>query len=212
MVPVFAGLVACIAPIFLPGCGTPVSPTHVEIPKLEMGTSLNSARVAEAYNDRIGVSGGTPPYVFTEYSGFPAGMTFDPSTGVISGTPLVAQAEGITLSFTVRDSGDPVQVVQQNAFLIIKPLGVSITTESLESGNYKVYYRKQIIAKDGLPTYTWKMGPAVGSLPEGLRLNSGTGFIEGIPTQREKQTFTVTVTDNDSPATSYSKEFTLEIQ
>ncbi len=209
----FSILISCVVQVVVPGCGSSLSGIPYNVPKLQIDTSsLDSARVSQAYNNRIVVSGGTPPYYFTDYQGFPAGMSFDPSTGIITGTPLVAQNSGITISVTVQDSGTPVQVAQKEYTLIIKPLGVSITTTSLESGNYMVYYRSQVTATNGLPPYTWKIGPAVGSLPAGLHLDSQTGVIEGIPTQRETQKFTITVTDDDSPATTHSKEFTLEIQ
>lgn len=62
------------------------------------------------------ITGGTPPYSFT-ISGFPSGVTIDPDTGLISGTPTSIQAPSLG-TVIVSDSS---AVVQQASITI--PIG-----------------------------------------------------------------------------------------
>jgi hypothetical protein len=48
--------------------------------------SLPDGTVGVAYSEGIQVSGGTPPYTFAA-DGLPTGLTIDPGSGMISGTP-----------------------------------------------------------------------------------------------------------------------------
>lgn len=192
--------------LLLGGCGTSADPTA----PLVVNATLNPGRVDQPYSGQILVSGGTPPYLF-EVQGLRAGMTFDKAAGTISGTPLVAKSN-IPIAITVQDSGSPPQVVSTTAYLTIKPLGIAMVTESpLDNGALGVYYSQKLEARNGMPPYTWQIGPAVGALPTGLSLNRATGVIEGIPREKGTFSFTVTVSDNDTPVTSDAREFTITI-
>ncbi len=191
----------------LTGCGSSFG--ILTAPKLELTASVPSGRVAEAYSGKFTITGGTPPYTFTDYYGFPAGLTFNPATGEITGTPLVARND-IQIVVTVTDSGSRPQTASQSALLIIKALGVAITTESLQNGTLNQAYSQQLAAQYGVPPYSWSVTSGV--LPDGLRLSQSTGLISGTPTAAQTKTFTVTVTDGDSPVSKSSKEFSIQIQ
>jgi len=180
------------------------------IPELTLDATLTAARVNEAYTDTFAVTGGVEPYTFTVV-GLPAGLSLDETAGTVSGTPLTANA-GIQLQVTLVDSGTPQQTVTQASFLAVKPPPVAITTTALADGAINQVYSDPLEANDGTTPYTWSLGPAVGSLPPGLRLDVDTGEISGTPTQAGTFQFTITVTDADSPETSDSVQFTLKIQ
>jgi hypothetical protein len=66
--------------------------------------SLPNGRVGAAYSQTISAAGGAAPYTFAVTSGaLPAGLTIDPTSGVISGSPTT---EGpFTFTVTATDSG-----------------------------------------------------------------------------------------------------------
>ncbi|MBX3394580.1 MAG: putative Ig domain-containing protein [Phycisphaerae bacterium] len=179
-------------------------------PKLMVNLNLAVARQGEAYSSIVDVTGGTPPYEF-EYIGLPAGLTGNADTGVVSGTPVEPEI-GRTIQVTVTDSGDPAQVISDVDELVIKPRAVQITTDAtLMPGRINTPYQTNISVTDGLPPYRFEITDGV--LPPGLSLpaNLASGVISGVPTQAGTFQFTLTVTDDDDPASSNSREFTLVI-
>lgn len=181
--------------------------TLTVIPKLEVDASLPTARQDEAYSRTFAVSGGVTPYTF-ELVGLPGGLTFNTSTGTISGTPVVAN-QSIALQLTVIDSGDPQQSLTRQITLVVKPLAVNITTTSLLNGKVGVLYIQQVQAAEGLAPYQWAVTQGV--LPAGLTLNLSTGVISGIPTTAQTKAFTITVTDDDDPASSDAQALSITI-
>jgi hypothetical protein len=65
--------------------------------RLKVSKALAPATLGVEYSEVISVSGGTPPYQFVT-DDLPSGMTLNPTTGQLSGTP---QTEG-SLSFSVK--------------------------------------------------------------------------------------------------------------
>jgi hypothetical protein len=173
--------------------------TLVVHPQLVLASTFAPARVNTADTAAVPASGGAGIYSFT-IIGLPAGLTYDPATGIISGTPINAQ--NVQLLLTVNDAGPPAQTASRTVTLQIKPPPVRITTDSLTEGQIGQEYSAQLMAQDGLTPRTWQIGPGVGSLPPGLRLNQTTGRITGTPSVAGAFAFNVTVTDADSPATS----------
>jgi hypothetical protein len=80
---------------------TPQPFTIVIAPALEILTgALQSGLPGVPYNATLSATGGTPPLVWSMASGnLPAGLSFYPSTGIISGTP---QSAGGTFNFSVQ--------------------------------------------------------------------------------------------------------------
>jgi large repetitive protein len=173
------------------------------IETLKLSPVLGTGRVLEPYSAPLGATGGVPPYTFNVI-GLPAGIGFDAASGVISGTPIYPIA-GELLAVTVTDSGDPRQTASASVPLVIKNLPVRIATESLP---------------DGVAPYAWAI--TAGDLkPLGLELVLGTGEIRNrrdvlgrampIPANAVTSTFTVKVTDSESPPVSATKQFTVNV-
>lgn len=83
-------------------------------------TQLPNGVVGLVYSQGIQIVGGTGPFTYSlGTTTLPVGLTLDPSSGVISGTPTTAGTTSFTV--TVNDSGNPVQVASQNYSLTIDP-------------------------------------------------------------------------------------------
>ncbi|WP_374089793.1 N,N-dimethylformamidase beta subunit family domain-containing protein [Methylomicrobium lacus] len=85
-------------------------------------TSLPGGAVGLAYSASLAASGGTPPYTWSLTSGtLPNGLSLNPGTGAITGTPTTAGTSNFTVQVT--DSAVP-------AVSVTKPLSITITTGS----------------------------------------------------------------------------------
>ncbi|MCA9255787.1 MAG: putative Ig domain-containing protein [Phycisphaerales bacterium] len=179
------------------------------LPKLTLGSTIDAARQNEPYSEQLDVAGGTPPYAY-EVIGLPGGIVFNDTDGSFSGTPTQPDS-GRTIRATVTDSGSPPQVVTRDFFFEIKPPAVMITPSSLPDGTTGVFYSQEVMAVAGFTPYSFAI--TAGVLPNGLSLptNRRTGVISGIPTQAGSFTFTIEVTDSDSPASVDAQEITLVI-
>ncbi len=186
------------------------------IAKLTVTFTLDKARVGVAYtSDAATLIGGVPPYTL-EVVGLPGGLDFDFNTYQVVGTPVV-QNSGQRVDLKVTDSGSPQQSVTASATLVVSPVGVSITTDAaLPDAPIGARYSQRLEASGGLQPYTWAV--TAGALPgssldsDYLRLSSSTGVISGTPGQRATtQTFTITITDDDSPETTDSRDFKIVV-
>ena len=134
---------------------------------------------------RFSASGGSQPYTWS-VTGLPAGLTFDPATGSVSGTPTTAGKSTVTV--TVNDARG---TTAKDTFIwtivtkvTLAPIGDQGTTQGRS-------VTLSPSATGGTTPYRWS---ATG-LPHGLSIDSGTGAITGTPDTLGSSTVTVTVTD-----------------
>src|SRR5207253_85306 len=152
---------------------------------------LPGGQVQSSYNASLAATGGTPPYTWSVTAGaLPAGLTLNPSTGAIAGTPSAGPG---AFTVTVTDSAASPLSASKPLTIAIAP---SITTPGLPGGQAQSSYNASLAASGGPPPYTWSV--TAGALPAGLTLNASTGAIGGTPTAGPS-TFTVTVTDSAAP-------------
>jgi hypothetical protein len=168
-------------------------------------TSLPGGVVGASYNATLNASGGTTPYTWSA-TGLPAGLSIDPSSGAITGTPTASGAS--TVSITVTDSTNPTHLSATKNLSITIVAQLAITTTSLPSGVTGTAYNATVNASGGTTPYTWS---ATG-LPAGLTINASTGAISGSPTAAGTSTVSITVTDSTSPThLSATKNLSLTI-
>jgi hypothetical protein len=99
---------------------TTVSPLPVEV----LGT---------AYSQTLAATGGTAPYTWTVSVGtLPAGLSLAASTGIISGTPLVATTANFTV--TVTDSATPTAGTATKALSITSSTPAGLTAFATNCG------------------------------------------------------------------------------
>ncbi len=142
------------------------------------------------------------PTVFTATT-LPAGLAFNPNTGIISGTPSAASTATVTLTAgNAAGPGAPFALTMNIASAAQAPV---ITSDAASSGTQGQLFTYQIAASNGPIT-----GYAATGLPTGLSLNSLTGLITGTPTAAA--TSVVILTASNAAGTSAPLGFLLTIQ
>ena len=133
------------------------------------------------------VSGGSSPYSWTlEAGSLPDGVTLNPLTGAISGTPLNSGS----YSFTVQ-AADTNQLTTQQYTIVVASAGTQPAVNTLVTPDGIVGQPYTTPPAESAGTqYAWSV--ATGALPPGLSLSSANGVISGTPSQAGNFAFTVT--------------------
>src|SRR5258706_7612186 len=128
------------------------------------------------YTFDLQIGGGAPPYTVSIIAGAPpAGLSLDPSTGVVSGTPI-KYSKKVSI-FTVRATDSSNSSITRQYAIKIFP-APAIGTKGLKNGSVGTSYSAVLKAKGGKSPYAWDLSS--GSLPAGLTLSS-SGAITGVP-------------------------------
>jgi len=142
------------------------------------------------------VSGGS----VTSYSispSLPAGLSFNTSTGVISGTPTVISASA-NYTVTATNSGGNTTNVINITINDIAPSGLNYTTPNVYTKGTAITSFSPTVGGGAVTSYT--ISPA---LPAGLSINATTGVISGTPTViTTATTYTVTATNTGGSTTA----------
>jgi nitrite reductase/ring-hydroxylating ferredoxin subunit len=158
----------------------------------------------------VTTSGGTTPYAYALSGGgdsLPTGMSFNTTTGAMSGTPTVARAT-TTFTVTVTDaagatSGKTFDLTVNSALVTAQDVPSTV-------GNVGVPMAfTPVTASGGTPIYNYALSG--GTLPTGLSFNIASGVVSGTPTATLTPAATFTVTVTDAAGASSFKTFDLRI-
>jgi hypothetical protein len=204
----------CALMVGTAGCATlPAnSKGDLSVPAIE-SPMLPGGFVSVTYVARVTVAGGTAPYAWAVSGGqLPAGLTFNRTTGVISGTP--DQPGSFSFSAEVRDSSSPARTASKSLSITIAPATARVTTQlqilsaSLPNGMLNSSYSATLTASGGTSPYSWSISS--GSLPAGLMFES-SGQISGTPTRSGSFSFNVEVHDSSSLEQTASRTLSITI-
>lgn len=156
--------------------------------------TVPGATVGVSYSQTFSGSGGTAPYTFAISSGaLPAGLSLNPATGTLTGTPTAAG----TFNFTVRAT-DANNFSGTRAYtLVAAPPTIVLAPTTLAGGGVGTAYNQAITASGGIAPYSYAI--TAGALPAGMSLST-TGTLSGTPTAGGTFNFTVTTTGSSTGA------------
>ncbi|WP_405021653.1 putative Ig domain-containing protein (plasmid) [Kitasatospora sp. NBC_00070] len=154
-------------------------------------SALPDAQVDVPYSAAVAAGGGTPPYTWSiTAAALPPGLSLDPATGDVTGTPSAPGSTALTFQVTDTDG----QSASRTVTIVVLPAELRVTTTTLPQGSVGNPYTTTLTSAGGTPPVTWAV--TTGSLPPGLTLNPTSGVLGGTPTAVGTVAFTVTATDN----------------
>ena len=169
-----------------------------------IATSLPAATYGQSYSQTL-VTGGTPPYTLTVTSGaLPAGLTFNGSSGVLSGTPSTSGA--FTFTVQVTDAANRSASGTLSLTVTAPSLQITAPVGPLFNGTTGVAYTPTTFsAQGGTPPYTWSISSGNA---DGLTLSTA-GVLTGTPQTSGSFSFVVQVTDSAGNTNSETVSLTV---
>lgn len=167
-------------------------------------SELPDATVDAAYSARLIAEGGAAPYTWSIAETLGEGLSFDASTGTLSGTP--ASAGELALEITLTDARGATATRRLDLTIAN---GLDITTPApLFPGSPGLPYQLVFAATGGQPPYQWAV--VDGALPAAWTL-SPEGVLSGVASPAEGMSrFTIEV--RDAAERSFTKTYELPVR
>ncbi|MFO0366667.1 MAG: beta strand repeat-containing protein [Acidobacteriota bacterium] len=154
--------------------------------------TLPNGALAAPYSATVAATGAEGSATFALTTGaLPAGLTLNPATGQITGTPTASGASTFTITAT-----DSVPRTASRTYTVTISGAFAISTTSLPNGTVASAYSTTLTTENAIGAATFAV--TTGTLPAGLTLNPATGLITGTPTASGAAAFTLTATDSAS--------------
>ncbi|MBX7218649.1 MAG: FG-GAP-like repeat-containing protein [Blastocatellia bacterium] len=150
-------------------------------------TSLTNGIIGQAYSQFVSQTGGIGGVGFSITAGaLPPGITQNPATGQLSGTPT--QTGSFSLTITATDSNG---CTGSRAYTLLVCAVITVNPVTAPNGTVGVPYSQTFSQTGGTGTPSFGF---TGSIPPGLSLSTSTGVFSGTPTQAGTFNFTIFVT------------------
>jgi hypothetical protein len=173
--------------------------------------SLGQGKVGGQYAASCYAVGGVAPFTYSIISGsLPPGLSFNTSTGQITGVPSAAGTSSFTVKVT--DGSSPAQTATQavTGFTVQPNTPLTLTCPQ-NAANVGVKYSGYCQISGGNSPYV----PSVtsGVLPPGLTASANGNLVEivGTPTAQGTSTATITVTDSSVQPQTATAQTTITV-
>ncbi len=155
-------------------------------------TTLNPIQIATAYSQQLSVVGAAGAANWTISAGAPpSGVTLNPTSGLLSGTPNVSGSFNFTAQATLQPSGC---VAQQAYTLVVNCPAINVSPTALNSAKMGIPFSQQLSQTGGVGSITWSVES--GSLPSNINL-SANGLLSGTPITSGNYPVTIRATDSN---------------
>ncbi|NCH97508.1 autotransporter domain-containing protein [Cronobacter dublinensis] len=183
---------------------TIVAPTTVTI--APASGALPAATTGSAWSQTLSATGGSAPYTWTAH-GLPVGISLNPATGALSGTPTTAGS--FTFSVTAKEAGNVSATASYTLVVGAVTPGVTLAVTpaagALPAATTGSAWSQTFAVSGGTAPYRWQLS---GALPAGLTFSDGS--LKGTPTIAGSSAFTLTTTDANGVAVQAA--YTLQIK
>ncbi len=170
-------------------------------------TTLAKITAGQDYGAGLTSAGGSGAVQWSVSSGtFPPGLSLDPSSGLITGSPTAGGTDHFTVQVTDSATPTPHLATKSLTIVVAKAPALAIATKSFFNGTESAFYSFAPQATGGVGQYEWS---ASGNIPPGLSLDPGTGVLSGTPVATGKFTFGISV--SDAAGTQVSRTYTVTI-
>jgi large repetitive protein len=196
------GIAILVAVLFVAGCTTNSAPPS-PAPAITSPNTSGSAFMMGAAGTFTVTATGTPVPTFTETGSLPSGLTFNASTGTISGTPT-GPAGSSTITITAHNGAGP-DAVQTFTIIVNQPPAItSVNTTILTVGAAGTF----TVTATGFPAPTFS---ETGALPSGVTLAAVTGILSGTPAASTGGTYPITIKAHNGAGADATQSFTLTV-
>lgn len=172
-------------------------------PKIS-STSLPGGSQGTAYTAQL-TQVGSFPGTWGVNPALPAGLSLNPNTGKITGTPAGPSNANYTFSFAQPGLVTATKILNLTV-IFTAPVPPTISTTSLPTGQKNSTYTTTLAAQNA-PAGTWTAAP----LPAGLALAASTGVISGTPTAAGTTQVTIGFTQTSTGLSATPKQLPLLI-
>jgi type II secretory pathway pseudopilin PulG len=169
--------------------------------------SANNAAFATGVAGTFTVTAtGNPAPALTEAGALPSGVTFNPATGVLSGTPAAGTNGAYIITFTATNSlGSTTQTFTLTVNQAQAPTITSANTATFSKNTSNSF----TVTATGSPIPTLSES---GALPSGVTFDPATGVLSGSPPANGKGTYAITFTAANGVNPNATQTFTLTVQ
>jgi Bacterial Ig-like domain (group 3)/Bacterial Ig-like domain (group 1)/Putative Ig domain/Domain of unknown function (DUF4214)/Invasin, domain 3 len=150
------------------------------------------------------IAGGDPAPTLSESGGLPAGVSFDPGSGVLSGTPAASTGGVHAISFTASNDVSPDATQSFTLVVDEAPAITSGGAATLTAGGAGTF----TVTATGYPAPVLSQG---GTLPSGATFDAASGTLSGTPAAHTGGTYPITLTAGNGVGQEAAQDFVLTV-